>query len=191
MPRNAFHLSWTLVDDFLGNHERLQYYGVQLNNKLKYDYTKDGDFSWYPSENGEDAHGKPFSVHFGTGEINGYLAHSSVYFGDSESGILLPNQDFGNIDEETGGVFLSGYFSGVLGLAYRAMAIYDHNPVIDRIFEKNMFNGFKMFSFYMSKEAGKSRFVLGEPDKSLYTGDISWVPVTKNITGKRCSIVCT
>ena len=154
------------------------------NGKRKYNFAADVKFHWYDSEGNGEKHGKPFSVQFGTGSIEGYLARTSVYFGDTETGILLPNQDFGAIDSESGGVFSGGYFSGVLGCAYKAMAIYNHNPVIDRIFEdddrwEKSFNHFKVFSFYMNEKAGQSKFVLGEPDPSLYTGDISWVAVTK------------
>ena len=153
------------------------------HDKKRFDYTKSPSFKWYPRDGSDDKHGKPFSVHFGTGRIEGWLGTDTVFFGDVETGVKLENQDFGAIDYESGNVF-NGVFSGVLGLAFPGMAIYNHKSVIDHLFQDekiqhNLLHGMNMFSFYFNDKPTLSRFVVGEPDDALFDGEIDWAPVTK------------
>ena len=65
------------------------------------------------------------------------------------AGIEIPDQVAGEITDEHGEVFMTGYFSGILGLAFPSMAAEGHVPVFDSILNDNLLED-DLFTFYYS-----------------------------------------
>jgi hypothetical protein len=68
-----------------------------------------------------------------------------------------------------------------MGLAFPALSAYDFTPVFDNLMAQATPKlSMAMFSFKLSKfPAQDSVIVFGEPDPAQYSGDITWIPVTK------------
>lgn len=119
--------------------------------------------------------GMELSVRFGTGEIEGFLGQDDFTLGP----IKVRSQSFGQIKAETGEVFLSGKFDGILGLSFPSLSPTSYKPVFDSIISQQLLTS-NRFSFYYSiLPVQQSAIVLGEPPRSLYHGDIQYIPVAK------------
>ena len=68
-------------------------------------------------------------MQFGTGSIEGFISSDTFSLGS----VTIKGQNFGEIVAENGRVFEATSFSGILGLAFPAMAAYDYTPVFDNI----------------------------------------------------------
>eukprot|EP00753_Platysulcus_tardus_P006170 PLAT14011.3.p1 GENE.PLAT14011.3~~PLAT14011.3.p1 ORF type:complete len:457 (-),score=198.58 PLAT14011.3:801-2171(-) len=119
--------------------------------------------------------GLDVEVKFGTGKINGFISEDIFTLGP----LRVRGQSFGEITVETGDVFRSGHFSGILGLAFPALSAYDFTPVFDNIMGQKLLQ-YNLFSIYFSKlPLQESALFFGGVDPTFYTGSISWVPVVK------------
>ena len=112
-------------------------------------------------------------VTFGTGQIKGEINSDTFHFGQ----VKIPDQSFGEIFEESGDVFVSGKFSGILGLAYPSMAAFNFDPVFDSIIKKKVLKNNLITFFYSFDEKVDGQVTLGYIDKTKYTGDIFYYPV--------------
>ena len=66
-----------------------------------------------------------------------------------------------------------------MGLAFPALAAYDHTPVFDNLISQKLL-AVPAFAFYYSKlPVQESALFLGGPDPAFYTGEITWTPVKK------------
>ena len=90
--------------------------------------------------------GYDIQVKFGTGLIRGFISQDTFTLGP----LKVSNQNFGEISQETGHVFQTGRFSGILGLGYPTMAAYDITPVFDNVMKQRLLS-VNMFSFYYSE----------------------------------------
>lgn len=119
--------------------------------------------------------GMDMSVRFGTGSINGYLGQDTFAFGP----IKVKGQTFGSITEEIGEVFLTGKFDGILGLSFPSLSAAGYTPVFDNIMKQHLLTR-NAFSFYYSKLPRQhSALIFGEPDHTLFTGDMIYLKVSK------------
>lgn len=115
------------------------------------------------------------NVQFGTGRIDGFLAQDTFSLGP----VKVHRQTFGQITDEEGDVFLTGKFDGILGLSFPALSAAGYTPVFDNIIKQKLLTD-NMFSFYYSKlPADNSAVVLGKPSPDLYTGDITFLDVSR------------
>lgn len=121
--------------------------------------------------------GLSLSVKFGTGEIEGFIAEDSFHLGP----LTVAGQSFGEITRETGAVFLSSAFSGILGLAFPALSSFDFTPAFDNLMASGQLaNNWAAFSFKLSRWPKQdSALVLGQPDQRHYRGAIQWFPVLR------------
>jgi len=89
--------------------------------------------------------GYSVDVQFGTGSIKGDMISDLVTI----AGIEITDQVAGEITDENGAVFMSGYFSGILGLGFPSMAAEGHVPVFDSILNDGLLED-DLFTFYYS-----------------------------------------
>uniref|UniRef100_H0XYN6 Peptidase A1 domain-containing protein n=1 Tax=Otolemur garnettii TaxID=30611 RepID=H0XYN6_OTOGA len=124
---------------------------------------------------------------YGSGEIVGVIAYDTLkehpflpQIGDLED----INQAFvlsTSVDQAFGS-FVE--FDGILGLAYPELAQVRRTPVFDKLWKKGRISE-NLFAFYLTrkkKNAGGKRgsmLMLGGVDHSYYSGELRWVPVTK------------
>ncbi|XP_031536138.2 chymosin [Vicugna pacos] len=117
--------------------------------------------------------GKPLSIHYGTGSMEGFLGYDTV----TVSNIVDPNQTVGLSTEQPGEVFTYSEFDGILGLAYPSLASEYSVPVFDNMMDRHLVAQ-DLFSVYMDRNGQGSMLTLGAIDPSYYTGSLHWVPVT-------------
>lgn len=119
--------------------------------------------------------GYDVQVKFGTGNIEGFISQDTFTLGP----LKIRGQNFGEITLETGDVFHTARFSGIMGLAFPALSAYDFTPVFDNIMAQDLLDE-TMFSFYFSKlPVQQSALFFGAPDPEFYVGNITWVDVAK------------
>ncbi|XP_042780925.1 cathepsin E isoform X1 [Panthera uncia] len=133
---------------------------------------------FYPSQsNTYSALGNHFSIQYGTGSLSGIIGTDQV---DVE-GLLVVGQQFGESVTEPGQTFVNAEFDGILGLGYPSLAVGGVTPVFDNMMAQNLVD-MPMFSVYMSSdpESGVgSELIFGGYDHSHFSGNLNWVPVTK------------
>lgn len=129
--------------------------------------------------------GVEMSVRFGTGSIVGHLGMDTFTVGP----LKIKNQVFGLIEEEDGAVFSTTQFDGILGLSFPELSpmytelkgnkdLPNYEPVFDSIINQNLLKE-EQFSF--SYGVKHSSIIFGEPDKHLFKGELTWIPVSKKL----------
>ncbi|XP_028255727.1 nothepsin [Parambassis ranga] len=121
--------------------------------------------------------GRMFGINYGSGHLLGVMARDTLKIG----GLVTLNQEFGESVYEPGATFVMAKFDGVLGLAYRSLAEVLGNPVFDNMLTQKIVDE-PVFSFYLSRRTNSAgpegELLLGGTDEALYTGPITWLPVT-------------
>ncbi|XP_067913826.1 pepsin A-like [Heterodontus francisci] len=118
------------------------------------------------------------SIQYGTGSMTGKLGYDTVRVSD----IAVSKQEFGLSVTEPGTVFLYAKFDGILGLGYPSLAASGATPVFDNMMSQQLVQE-SLFSVYLSRGDGQpgSEILFGGVDPSHYTGQINWVPVTREL----------
>eukprot|EP00744_Colponema_vietnamica_P001293 GILI01002156.1.p1 GENE.GILI01002156.1~~GILI01002156.1.p1 ORF type:complete len:430 (+),score=127.67 GILI01002156.1:97-1290(+) len=129
----------------------------------QYDHSKSSSFKEIGFEVG---------VQFGTGELKGKISEDSLSLGP----LTIPKQSIGEITNESGEVFMEGKFSGILGLAYPALAAYNFVPAFDNVMNQGLLTR-NMFAFHFSTDPEQGSVVFGGTDPSKYVGELHRVPV--------------
>ena len=104
-------------------------------------YNKQASTSYHASNKADD-----ISIRFGTGSIEGNMGVEDLHLGS----VTVKGQTFAEITYEEGDVFATDRFSGVAGLAFPALAAYDHTPWFDSVIQQKLL-AIPAFSFYYSK----------------------------------------
>uniref|UniRef100_A0A8D2J9B8 cathepsin E n=1 Tax=Varanus komodoensis TaxID=61221 RepID=A0A8D2J9B8_VARKO len=96
-------------------------------------------------------------------------------------GLTVENQQFAESVTEPGNTFLDAEFDGILGLAYPALAVDGVTPVFDNMMAQNLVE-LPLFSVYMNRNPDSSvggELIFGGYDHSHFSGNLNWIPVTK------------
>ncbi|KAK1152170.1 hypothetical protein AOXY_G31399 [Acipenser oxyrinchus oxyrinchus] len=121
--------------------------------------------------------GGPFSIQYGTGSLAGILGIDLV----TVEGIAVSNQQFGESMIEPGSTFVDANFDGILGLGYPTIAAGGATPVFDNMMAQNLVEK-PIFSVYLNRNPDYSsggELIFGGFDPSHFSGELHWVPVTK------------
>eukprot|EP00474_Spongospora_subterranea_P010419 CRZ10877.1 hypothetical protein [Spongospora subterranea] len=134
-------------------------------NHAKYDHSKSTTYQ---------KNGSEFAIRYGSGSLSGFVSTDVLTWG----GLKVKDVQFAEATEEPGETFRRGKFDGILGMAFRSISVDDLDPPFQRTMEQGLLPQ-NMFSFYLPSRTGSSgELVLGGYDKSHFTGDITWVPVS-------------
>uniref|UniRef100_A0A8D2KWM1 cathepsin E n=1 Tax=Varanus komodoensis TaxID=61221 RepID=A0A8D2KWM1_VARKO len=120
--------------------------------------------------------GTPFSIHVAIGTELFYWI-----FALQIEGLTVENQQFAESVTEPGNTFLDAEFDGILGLAYPALAVDGVTPVFDNMMAQNLVE-LPLFSVYMNRNPDSSvggELIFGGYDHSHFSGNLNWIPVTK------------
>ncbi|RKO90110.1 aspartic peptidase domain-containing protein [Blyttiomyces helicus] len=133
----------------------------------RYDRKKSSSFK----ENGTE-----FAIRFGTGSLEGVISNEILTIGDLE----IQGQDFGESIKEPGITFAVGRFDGILGLAYKNIAVEGAVPpfykmVDQKLLDEPLFGAW--FGDTADGEGGEITF--GAVDHEHFTGPFTWAPVTR------------
>jgi cathepsin D len=115
-------------------------------------------------------------VEFGSGTIEGTFAKDDVKVGP----ITINNQEFGEIEKETGQIFTKLKFAGILGLSFPTLSNLDYTPLFDSIMKNGILNK-NWFSFYLTEKDEQSRsseLIFGEPSRDYYHNELAWFSVS-------------
>ncbi|XP_020653743.3 cathepsin E [Pogona vitticeps] len=121
--------------------------------------------------------GTAFSIQYGTGSLTGIIGMDEVIV----EGLTIANQQFAESTSEPGSTFLDSEFDGILGLAYPSLAVDGVTPVFDNMIAQNLVE-LPIFSVYLSRNPDSSvggELVFGGFDPSHFSGNLNWIPVTK------------
>ncbi|XP_040838905.1 gastricsin [Ochotona curzoniae] len=122
--------------------------------------------------------GQTFSLEYGSGSLTGFFGYDTFTI----QSIKVPNQEFGLSETEPGTNFLYADFDGILGLAYPALSVDDATTALQGMLQDGAISS-DVFSFYLGSQQGTDggALILGGVDSSLYTGDIYWASVTREL----------
>uniref|UniRef100_A0A8C9QB49 Peptidase A1 domain-containing protein n=1 Tax=Spermophilus dauricus TaxID=99837 RepID=A0A8C9QB49_SPEDA len=119
--------------------------------------------------------GQLFHLVYGSAAISGFLAYDTVRIG----GLVDVAQAFGLSLQEPGNFMKHAAFDGILGLSYPSLAFPGTTPVFDNLWRQGLMDQ-NLFAFYLSRNEEKgSVLMLGGVDPSYYSGQLTWVPVSK------------
>ncbi|KGL79397.1 Cathepsin D, partial [Tinamus guttatus] len=121
--------------------------------------------------------GTEFAIHYGTGSLSGYLSQDTVTLGDLE----IKNQIFGEAVKQPGITFIAAKFDGILGMAFPKISVDKVTPFFDNIMQQKLIEK-NIFSFYLNRDPTAQpggELLLGGTDPKYYSGDFSWVNVTR------------
>ncbi|XP_068800878.1 cathepsin D [Struthio camelus] len=134
----------------------------------KYDASKSSTYV----ENGTE-----FAIHYGTGSLSGYLSQDTVTLGD----LKIKNQMFGEAVKQPGITFIAAKFDGILGMAFPKISVDKVTPFFDNVMQQKLIEK-NIFSFYLNRDPTAQpggELLLGGTDPKYYSGDFSWVNVTR------------
>uniref|UniRef100_A0A8C9FSH7 Peptidase A1 domain-containing protein n=1 Tax=Pavo cristatus TaxID=9049 RepID=A0A8C9FSH7_PAVCR len=112
---------------------------------------------------------------YGTGSMVGVLAYDTVTV--SIQGVQ--NQMVGLSQWEPGSFLVHVPFDGFLGLAFPRIAASGATPLFDSMMSQGLVAQ-DLFSIYLTPHERNGSFVLfGGIDSSCFTGNLSWIPLTR------------
>lgn len=121
--------------------------------------------------------GTHFEIAYGSGTVKGELSVDVFAIGDAR----VKGQTFAEIVEEDGEAFAASKFDGILGLGYPQNAVLGVPPAFDNMIQQGVAEQ-PVFSFYLDRnleDPDGGEVLFGGIDKAHYTGDITYVPVTR------------
>ncbi|XP_069879881.1 gastricsin [Dipodomys merriami] len=123
--------------------------------------------------------GQTFSLQYGTGSLTGFFGYDTLTL----QSIQVPNQEFGLSENEPGYTFVYAKFDGIMGLAYPGLAAGGATTALQGMLQEGALSN-ALFSVYLGSKEGSEDggvIVFGGVDESLYTGEIFWAPVTREL----------
>jgi hypothetical protein len=117
--------------------------------------------------------GEPITIHYGSGAVKGFLSIDDVRIGS----LHVRGQKFGEITHELGHHFTQAKYSGVCGLAWKAIAIDGATPVFDNLVAQGGIAR-NEFSIWVGKSHGAGgRIMFGGTDPALHRQPFQYVPL--------------
>uniref|UniRef100_A0A8D2CR84 Gastricsin n=1 Tax=Sciurus vulgaris TaxID=55149 RepID=A0A8D2CR84_SCIVU len=120
--------------------------------------------------------GQTFSLQYGTGSLTGFFGYDTL----TVSSIQVPNQEFGLSEKEPGTNFVYAQFDGIMGLAYPALSMGGATTALQGMLRVEALSS-PIFSVYLKGSEDGGAVIFGGVDDNLYTGEVSWAPVTREL----------
>ncbi|XP_008821365.1 gastricsin [Nannospalax galili] len=122
--------------------------------------------------------GQTFSLQYGTGSLTGFFGYDTL----TVQGIKVYNQEFGLSKTEPGSIFVYAQFDGIMGLAYPGLSAGGATTVLQGMLQEGALSQ-PLFGVYLGSQQGSNggQIVFGGVDENLYSGEVTWVPVTQEL----------
>ncbi|KAL4224577.1 hypothetical protein ACF0H5_015277 [Mactra antiquata] len=134
----------------------------------KYDSTKSSTYK---------PNGTSFEIRYGSGSLSGFLSTDTVTIGDMK----ITDQTFAEATQQPGITFVAAKFDGILGMGYSTISVDQVKPVFDTAVSEGLVDQ-AVFSFWLDRNpdgAKGGELILGGSDPDYYSGNFSYVPVTR------------
>ncbi|KAA3673472.1 cathepsin D [Paragonimus westermani] len=132
-----------------------------------------------------------FAIHYGSGSVSGILSTDTVSvspfmivmfinLSKQVGGVSVTQQTFGEAIIQQGVAFITAKFDGILGMAFQSISVRGVTPVFDNMIAQDLVEE-PLFAFWLNRNASQPLggvIMFGGLDKSYYTGNISYVPLT-------------
>jgi hypothetical protein len=136
-----------------------------FNFHSKYDSSKSSTYT---------KNGTAFAIRYGSGSLTGFVSEDTVNLGT----VAVKNQLFAEATSEPGLAFKVGKFDGIMGMGFQSIAVDGMQPAWYSAVMQN--GGDKTFGVYLGGGSGVGgEMTLGGSDKAHYTGDLTYVPVSR------------
>jgi len=123
------------------------------------------------------ADGADFSIAYGTGAMKGFVSGDKVCV----AGTCVKEQKFAEATKEPGLAFIAAKFDGILGMGFSKISVNHLPTVFDNMVAEGVVED-SVFSFWLNRNPDDSnggQLVLGGVDETLYTGEINYLPITR------------
>ncbi|NP_080249.2 gastricsin precursor [Mus musculus] len=122
--------------------------------------------------------GQTFSLQYGTGSLTGFFGYDTLRV----QSIQVPNQEFGLSENEPGTNFVYAQFDGIMGLAYPGLSSGGATTALQGMLGEGALSQ-PLFGVYLGSQQGSNggQIVFGGVDENLYTGELTWIPVTQEL----------
>ncbi|CAG2108151.1 unnamed protein product, partial [Medioppia subpectinata] len=126
------------------------------------------------------ANGTAFAIQYDTGSAVGFLSTDTLTIGS----VKVVNQTFAETTQESSTTFVFAQFDGILGLAFQQDAIDQVVPPFYNMLAQGLLAK-SVFSVYLNRNTTSGQIggevLFGGIDPAHYTGNIAYVPVTRQI----------
>ncbi|XP_042321058.1 pepsin B-like [Sceloporus undulatus] len=123
--------------------------------------------------------GQTYTLYYGAGDLTVLLGYDTVQV----QNIVVTNQEFGLSEDEPATPFYYASFDGIMGMAYPSLAVGGTATVMQQMLNQGQLSE-PIFSFYFSRQPTVQyggELILGGVDTQLFSGEISWAPVTREV----------